>query len=164
MAEPKQLGRPTKYKEEYNEQAYKLCLLGHTDEELASFFEVDASTIHRWKHDYPDFCESIKKGKVIADAEVSSSLYNRATGMIIKTQQAMKVKNVTFSEGKKESETENIEIAELENEIPPDPTSMIFWLKNRQPDKWREKREVVEVEADNDITINVRRVGKKDAD
>lgn len=24
---------------------------------------------------------------------------------------------------------------------PPDATSMIFWLKNRQPDKWRDKRE-----------------------
>jgi hypothetical protein len=31
-------GRPTKYKEEYNEQAYKLCLLGATDKELADFF------------------------------------------------------------------------------------------------------------------------------
>ena len=28
------IGRPTKYKDEYVEQAYKLCLLGHTDEEL----------------------------------------------------------------------------------------------------------------------------------
>ena len=32
----------------------------------------------------------------------------------------------------------------------PDPTSMIFWLKNRQPDRWREKREGGEDDA-NDV-------------
>ena len=25
---------------------------------------------------------------------------------------------------------------------PPDPVSGIFWLKNRQPDKWRDRKEV----------------------
>lgn len=36
-------GRPTKYKEEYTDQAYKLCLLGATDKEMADFFERDRS-------------------------------------------------------------------------------------------------------------------------
>jgi hypothetical protein len=26
--------------------------------------------------------------------------------------------------------------------VPPDPTSMIFWLKNRRKEQWREKSEV----------------------
>ena len=34
-------GRPTEYKEEYNEQVYKLCLLGAKDKELADFFNVE---------------------------------------------------------------------------------------------------------------------------
>ena len=39
-------GRPTKYKEEYAEQAYKLCLLGAKDKEMADFFQVSLSTLN----------------------------------------------------------------------------------------------------------------------
>lgn len=121
------LGRPTKYRIEYNEQAYKLCLLGHTDEELADFFEVHVSTIHQWKLDYPDFSDSIKKGKEIADAEVSKSLYHRALG---------------YSHPDVDIKAVNGEIVEtpVMKHYPPDATSAIFWLKNRQPKKWRDKQ------------------------
>ena len=122
-----QIGRPTKYRIEYNEQAYKLCLLGHTDEELAEFFEVHVSTIHQWKLDYPDFSDSIKKGKEIADAEVSKSLYHRALG---------------YSHPDVDIKAVNGEIVEtpVMKHYPPDATSAIFWLKNRQPKKWRDKQ------------------------
>ena len=52
-------GRPTKYKEEYNEQAYKLCLLGHTDAELAIFFGVSVETIAQWAWDNESFYNAI---------------------------------------------------------------------------------------------------------
>lgn len=55
------MARPTKYQEAYAEQARKLCLLGYTDAELADFFEVSESTINKWKLDYPEFSESIKR-------------------------------------------------------------------------------------------------------
>lgn len=122
-----EIGRPTKYKEEYAELAYNYCLLGAIDEELASFFDVDVSTIHRWKHDHPDFCDSVKRGKEIADAKVAQALFHRATG---------------YSH-------EDIDIKMYEGGIietpyikhyPPDATSAIFWLKNRQPKKWRDKQ------------------------
>ena len=116
-------GRPTKYRAEYDNQAYKLCLLGHTDEELAEFFEVHVSTINVWKHDYPSFYESIKKGKEFADVDVVESLYKRATGMTL-TKQVFKGES----------------LVEVEDEIAPDTTAMIFWLKNRQPKKWRDKQ------------------------
>lgn len=132
-----ELGRPTKYKEEYNEQAYKLCLLGHTDEELASFFEIATSTLYEWKLAYPDFTEAIKKGKEFADVDVVQSLYNRAIGMTIK-------KQVVKGEGA---------IVEIEDEIPPDTTAMIFWLKNRQPKKWRDKQVT---EHEGEITIETK--------
>lgn len=123
MAE-NEVGRPTKYKEEYVDQAYKLCLLGHTDEEMAQFFEVHISTIYEWKNEHPEFSDAIKKGKEFADFDVVQSLYNRAIGMTIK-------KQVVKGEGA---------VVEIEDEIPPDTTAMIFWLKNRQPKKWRDKQ------------------------
>ena len=48
-------GRPTLFKEEYLEQAYKLCLLGATDADLADFFGVDEDTINLWKRTHKDF-------------------------------------------------------------------------------------------------------------
>lgn len=41
-------GRPSKYREEYADQARKLCLLGATDADLASFFEVNEDTVNEW--------------------------------------------------------------------------------------------------------------------
>lgn len=151
MSEVKQ-GRPSKYKEEYAEQARKLCLLGATDAKLADFFEVDEATINRWKHDFPEFCKSLKSGKMQADAEIAESLFNRARGYVAPDL------DIKMYEG------QIIETPYMKH-YPPDATSMIFWLKNRQPDLWREKREAVEVNDDNEITINVVRVSKeKNAD
>lgn len=141
------LGRPSKYKQEYAEQARKLCLLGATDAKLADFFEVDEATINRWKHDFPEFCKSLKAGKIQADAEIAESLFNRAKGYIAPDL------DIKMYEG------EIIETPYMKH-YPPDATSMIFWLKNRQPDLWREKREAVELNDDNEITINVVRVSK----
>lgn len=73
-------GRPTKYKPEYADQAYRLCLLGHTDSELSEFFEVNEDTIHEWKKRHEDFSESVKRGKLVADANVAEGLYKRAIG------------------------------------------------------------------------------------
>lgn len=64
-AEDKKIGRPSAYKPEYAEQARKLCLLGHTDAELASFFDVSEQTINAWKHAHPDFLESIKRARLL---------------------------------------------------------------------------------------------------
>lgn len=119
-------GRPTKYKEEYCEQARKLCLLGFTDMQLAEFFEVTVSTIYKWKLDFPEFSDAIKSGKVIADAEITESLYKRAFGYNTKV-----TKEEVSDGGKKTIE---------EKHIPGDTTAMIFWLKNRQPQMWRDKQ------------------------
>lgn len=155
------VGRPTKYKEEYNEQAYKLCLLGATDDKLADFFEVDVSTIHRWKLEHEEFCDSIKKGKLIADAEIAEGLYNRAKGATIKVQQAIKLKRVEYDQGKRLLEEESVEVVDLIQEVPPDTAAGIFWLKNRNPEMWRDKREFVgQDDEGNEVTINVVRVSK----
>lgn len=122
------MGRPTKYKQEYAEQARKLCLLGATDAKLADFFEVTESTINEWKLKHSDFSESLKFGKMQADAEVANSLYNRAMGY------SHKEEKVFNNQGE-------ILTHETIKHYPPDATSAIFWLKNRQPDIWRDKHE-----------------------
>lgn len=122
-------GRPTKYNDRYPKQAYKLCLLGATDIELANFFEVCEATIANWKNEYPEFLESIKKGKSQADSEVAHKLFKRATGY------EHKDVDIKMFEG-------NIIQTPLIKHYPPDTTAAIFWLKNRQPKAWRDKQEV----------------------
>ena len=76
----KSRGRKSEYREEYAEQALKLCLLGATDKEIAEFFSVSEQTLNSWKKKFPQFLESLKKGKAVADANVASRLYSRAIG------------------------------------------------------------------------------------
>lgn len=121
-------GRPTSYKPEYNQQAYKLCLLGHTDAELAAFFEVAESTINLWKLEHPEFSESIKKGKDNADADVAEKLYHRATGY------SHPDVDIKMYEGQ-------IIETPLVKHYPPDTAAAIIWLKNRQKAKWRDRFE-----------------------
>lgn len=127
-------GRPTKYDPKYNDQVYKLALLGATDKELADFFEVTESTLNLWKLKHPDFSESLKKGKVQADAQVGARLFERALGF---EHDSEEIKVVSM--GKEGSVVERVPIRKV---YPPDTTAAIFWLKNRQSDKWRDKQEV----------------------
>lgn len=124
----KPVGRPTLYRSEYAVQVEKLCKLGATDEEIADFFGVAEATINTWKTAHPEFLESIKAGKVLADAEVASKLFHRATG---------------YSHEDVDIRAVGGEIVQtpLVKHYPPDTTAAIFWLKNRQPKKWRDKQE-----------------------
>lgn len=127
--EKNKVGAPSLYKVEYNEQVYKLCLLGATDIEIADFFGIAKSTLNKWKHDFNEFMDSIKKGKEYADANVANKLYNRALGYEHKEDKIFNDQGVPL-------------IVPTVKHYPPDTTAAIFWLKNRQPAKWREKQEV----------------------
>lgn len=122
-----EVGRPTKFQKVYCEQALKLCLLGATDEEMADFFGVSESTLNLWKKKHPEFSESIKKGKIEADANVVVSLYKRAIGYTHDDEK------IFLHEGK-------IIRAKTKKHYPPDGTAICFWLKNRQPKQWRDSK------------------------
>lgn len=128
-------GRPSKYNgDETNKIAYKLTLLGADDQKLANFFEVKEQTINNWKKDYPEFFESIKKGKDFADANVAKSLYNRACGFTKKQVKIFQYQGYPV-------------VVDYDEYYPPDTAAAFIWLKNRQPQLWRDKKE------DDDPTI-----------
>jgi len=146
-------GRPTKYQEEYNEQARKLCLLGATDKDLADFFNVNADTIYEWKKVHEKFSESISQGKIIADMEVADALYKGTKDRIVVEQQAFKIKVGQYEE--------QIEVVDVEKVIPADFRNQQFWLKNRSPKNWRDKQEIGQTDKDgNDVvpTVTVFRI------
>ena len=129
-APPKKIGRPTLYKAEYDEQVEKLCLLGMTDAELATFFNVSVDTIFEWCKVHPSFSEARARGKEIADAEVAAKLYRRATGY---SHEAVKIAQKV--------DTGEVLVTPYTEHYPPDTQAATWWLKNRRPDKWKDKSE-----------------------
>jgi hypothetical protein len=122
---PKPAGRHSLYKPEYCNFVVKLCKLGATDKDLANYFEVNEDTINEWKKRHPEFSESLKQGREVADAEIGESLYQRAKGYEHKEDQIFQFQG-------------NPVIVPTVKHYPPDSTACIFWLKNRQPAKWRD--------------------------
>lgn len=115
-----------KYNPKYVKQAYKLCLMGARDQDLAEFFEVHRDTIFHWVSLYPEFAEARKKGKLQADAEVAYQLFKRATGTSVR-------KEKVLSSGA---------VVAYREELPPDVRAMEFWLKCRDRDNWNPKQQV----------------------
>lgn len=129
------MARRTGYKPEYADQVEKLCKLGLTDKELGEFFEVTEQTINNWKKKHPEFFESIKKGKTLADANVVESLYRRACGY---SHEAVKI-----------MQYEGSPVVEPYIEhYPPDTTACLAWLHNRQRDKWQRNPDAAGGDAD----------------
>lgn len=122
------LGRPTKYKPEYADLAYKFCLMGATNEKLAEFFDVAVSTVSLWLVEHEDFSDAIKKGRVQADGEIAHALYHRAKGY---SHKAVKI----FADVKSGDE----KIVEYTEHYPPDTAAAFIWLKNRAG--WRDRQE-----------------------
>lgn len=143
FAEGNDGGRPTKYEPDFAEQVYKLCLLGATDAEIADFFEVAVSTVNLWKTEHKEFSDSIKKGKTLADAHVANRLFDRATGYAFDETTYEKVGSSLdgVDDDPNDMKLEVYKKKVITKEIAPDTTAGIFWLKNRQKDKWRDKQE-----------------------
>jgi len=106
---------------------------GLTDEQIAKNVGITRSTLNEWKKKYPDISDTLKKNKEIVDFEIENALVKRALGYRYKEITKEKVLNPLTSK------YELTITKEVEKEVLPDTTAQIFWLKNRQSKKWREK-------------------------
>ena len=111
---------------------------GLTDKQIAHNVGITEQTLNVWKKSYPSFSESLKKGKEIVDYEVENALLKRAIGY--KTSE-MRL-------------TKDGDLVEVKKEVPGDVTAQIFWLKNRKPDKWKDKRDDDQKENEKPVILN----------
>ena len=118
------MARPTSYKPEYAKQAEVACRLGATDRDLAELFQVSTVTLNTWKVQFPEFLNSLKQDKAIADARVERSLFQRAVGYSHEEDDIRVIEN-------------QIVVTPTIKHYPPDTTACIFWLKNRMPEQYR---------------------------
>ena len=121
---------------------------GLKDKQIAENIGCSISTLCEWKNRFPEFSEALKKGRDVADYIVENELFQSCQTRTVTVKKPVKVKTVKV-DGKKRLEEERIEYAEEEVVVPANTTAQIFYLKNRKPDKWKDKPQENTTEAQN---------------
>ncbi|MFG5393525.1 helix-turn-helix domain-containing protein [Enterococcus faecalis] len=102
---------------------------GLTDEQIAQNIGISRSTLNEWKKRFPDIKDTIKRGKEVVDRQVENALFKSAVGY-------------EYTEITKELTDSGMKVTKrVTKQVAPNPTSAIFWLKNRKPDVWRDKKQ-----------------------
>ena len=116
------MGRPTKYRDEFVEQARFVCeSKGFTDEDLAALFRVSVSTLDLWKQRHPEFSEAIKRAKEEFD------------GQVIERACVTAASGYWYQDEIWDPKTE--QIIRLWKYARPDPKMLMVWMHNRRD--WR---------------------------
>lgn len=101
---------------------------GLIEKQIAHNMSISISTLRRWKKQYTDIMNALKKGKTVVDYEVENALIRRCIGY--RTQEVHTIYDDAGNVAK---------VQIIEKEVPPDTTACIYWLKNRRPEKWQTK-------------------------
>lgn len=127
---------------------------GLTDEQIAHNMGVSERTFTEWKGRFPAIVSALKKGKAPVDLEVENALLKRALGY---TEEEVTTEIIEQPDGKKRKQ-----IKKVLRIFPPDTTAQIFWLKNRRPDRWRDKVETVP-QIGNELLESLMRLERRDS-
>lgn len=98
---------------------------GALEEQIAANIGISQKTLIEWKKKYPPLKTALKKGKEVVDIQVENALLKSALGY--------ETTEYVIDGGKKKA---------VKKQVAPSVTAQIFWLKNRKPEVWRDKRDV----------------------
>ena len=98
---------------------------------------ISRETLNQWSNTFPDISDALKRGKAPVDNDVENALLKRAKGFY-------EIKEKRVEQWKDANGVTREHTVIITREVPPDTTALIYWLKNRRPDLWRDRR-------DNDI-------------
>lgn len=114
---------------------------GLTDEQIAHNMGIRRSTLYEWKKRFPVISDTLKKGKEVVDIQVENALLKRALGYSYT--EITKERVIDYDPKTGEVIGSHMEITkEVIKEVQPDVTAQIFWLKNRKPDVWRDRKDL----------------------
>jgi hypothetical protein len=99
---------------------------GATDKDVYDKLGVSKSTYNKWKGQHPGLLSLLKRGKSVADQMVINALYHKATGY-------------SFEEDELFHYQGSVTKVRVLKHVPPSDTAMIFWLKNRLPEEWKDR-------------------------
>lgn len=106
---------------------------GLIEDQIAYNMGITRQTLSVWKNKYPSIFDALKRGKEVVDRQVENALLKRALGYEYEEVKQIIEKDDMGRDRKKVEKTLK--------QIAPDTTAQIFWLKNRKPDTWRDRKE-----------------------
>lgn len=121
---------------------------GATDQFMIDSLGISQQTFYTWKGKHPEFAEALRKGKEVIDRKVENALLTRALGYKYDevTQEPQPVidpqtGHVMLDDwGNPVKEMQPVK--KVTKEVLPDVTAQIFWLKNRKPEVWRDRKQI----------------------
>lgn len=114
---------------------------GLTDEQISHNMGIHPSTLYDWQKKFPELTEALKRGKEVVDQAVENALLKRALGYEYEEKTYERVWNPKVEKYIK------VNTKTVVKQVLPDTTAQIFWLKNRKPHEWRDKKDL-------DVAIN----------
>lgn len=109
---------------------------GLTDEQIAHNVGIAVGTLYDWKNKYPEISEALKRGKEVVDIEVENALLKRAKGYNYEEVTHERISDPETGDAKL------VVTKVVTKHVAPDVTAIIFWLKNRLPKDWRDKKDI----------------------
>ena len=136
-------GPKSKYDPNIHPQLVKwMCRSGLTNEEIAGELHLNFKTLLRWSEKHEEMREALKTSRELVDSLVEDSLLKRALGY---EYEEIRV----IAEKQPNGEPKPVRIEKTKKLIVPDTTAQIFWLKNRQRQRW------TDVERNGGNTFNI---------
>jgi hypothetical protein len=156
-----------KYDKDFPIRAEGLARQGMIDKQIYKALGISHETFYRYLKIYPEFSEALKKGKSPVDTEVENALLKRALGYEYE-ETMIEYKPPEGGKDEKDKTAKPVAIKKTMKQVIPDVTAQIYWLKNRRPDKWRDRHEMgigfptENGELKNELKITVVHVHQKD--
>lgn len=109
--------------------------------DIAQKMGVATSTLYEYMGKESEISEAIKRGRAPVDFEVENAMLKSALGHKETVRKPIRLRTTRRKDGMEITE-EHVEYFDEEVYIPPQVSAQIFWLKNRKPDIWRDKKEL----------------------
>jgi hypothetical protein len=142
------MARPSKY-EQLKEDGLLIKVEGWardglTNDQIAENIGIAVKTLYEWQKKYSEFRDVLKRGKEVIDRQVENALLKTALGF----------------EYEEETVTNKGDVVTVRKVQHPNTTALIFWLKNRKPEQWRDKPKHMD-DDDKPIEVVIKRKGDR---
>jgi len=143
-------GNRTAYKPEFVELVEKRASEGYLNFEIAKSLGVSPAGFSKYLKVYPELKEALDRGRQIPTAKIERALYKRALGYEAEDVEAYI-----------DSDNRLIKARKLKRHIPGDVGAMTFWLKNKKPKVWADKKQL---ELGGGLNLSVQPLSKEELD
>lgn len=126
---------------------------GLNNDQMANNMGIGRTTFYKWQSKSTKIREAIKSNKKIIDYEVENAALKSALGF----KETLEEKEYTVDEN---NNKKLIKIKQREIYFAPNPTMIVFWLRSRMGDKWREVFDTKDIETIKELAIGFDKISK----